>query len=166
MATACWTFIVSKSPPEKAASQPWSRLRRPPRITLSTTYPQAFVGNFVDFSRLLEGVRQPGRLYRHSRPPPRVINSKRGCLSHPTPQEITQVFTKKNPDWHAVTNQGACLQARPGAPRRALSGGLGYLLVGRITAYCAHSPRRTSTLTGLDLSSLASTLSNSLTLAI
>src|SRR5450830_191590 len=38
--------------------------------------------------------------------------------------------------------------------------------VGRINAYCAHSPRRNSTLIAFDLSIFASTASNSLALAI
>src|SRR5690606_3485006 len=50
-------------------------------------------------------------------------------------------------------------------PRVVLTRGLRAQLFGRITAYCAHSPRRTSTLTGRARLTLAKAASNCLTSA-
>lgn len=139
MATACWTFIVSKSPSRQAASVPYPGSLRPANMKVTHTLSTNPVVNL--WTRRLSSLGgwrgRSGRLYRHSA-------GVSGAVSRP-PRPLRQSLK-------TLWGTGLSRIDHPVLP--------GQRACGRITTYCAHSPRRTSTLKGRALSTFASMPSN------
>lgn len=155
MATACWTSIVQKEPSRQADH---GRSKGSLRCS-HAGYPQ-------DFNRHLWATWGPsGPPERPPREATRaaIVAVFPGAFGARSELSTAQSLGERGSNApNNPANFSELPRTTPWARRQCAAQGARTHLPGRITAYCAHSPRRTSTLTARPFSSLESTASNSL----
>src|SRR5574343_516082 len=152
MATAWWTFILMKVPWGTPRHSSRQALGGPLQTPLFTTYQQVCVGNLARNGNLDLGMHQRGDCSQIPPLPRELSTAIRDVEAGQQPLSLSGYCTRKTPTRHP-----SLIGVDDSADQTHCPG--------RITAYCAHSPRRTSTLTGRFLSSLPSMASNCLTSA-